>query len=92
MSYKSLQLFPQSTRDTNFRISIHFPSSSPDYGEVEFLRSSWLICDSAWLICDPELDAPRRSLWGLILGMTIALGVSASFWGGVGLAIAHLWK
>ncbi len=87
MSYKSSQLFPLSTRDTNFRISIQFPSSSPppDYREVEFLRS-------AWLIHDPELDAPRRRNWGRILGVAIALGVSASFWAGVGLAIAHLWK
>lgn len=85
MSYKSSQLFPQSTRDTNFRISIHFPSSSSDYREAEFLRS-------AWLIDDPELNAPRRRNWGLILGVAIALGVSVSFWAGVGLAIAHLWK
>lgn len=85
MSYKSSQLFPLGTRDTNFRISIHFPSSSPDYGEAEFLRA-------VLPICDPDLDAPRSSNWGRILGMAIALGVSGSFWAGVGLAIAHLWK
>jgi hypothetical protein len=87
MSYKSSQLFPLSTRGANFRISIQRPWSSPafDYGQAELLRSSWLIYD-------PELDAPRRMNRDVMLGMALALVISASFWAGVGLAIAQVWK
>jgi hypothetical protein len=88
VSYKLSQLSPLSTRGANRRISIQGPWSSLPvnyhYHEAEFFRS--------WAIYDPQLDAPRRINRDVILGIVIALGISASFWAGVGLAIAQLWK
>jgi hypothetical protein len=86
MSYKSSQLSPLSTGDANFRISIQGPWTSPppDDKEVEFFRSR--------LIYDPELDEPHRTKRGLVLGMALVFCISGSFWAGVGLAIAHVWK
>ena len=86
MSYKSSQLSPLSTRGANFRISIQGPWTSPslDSKEVEFFRS--------WLIYDPELDEPHRNKRDVVLGMALVFCISASFWAGLGLAIAHVWK
>jgi len=86
MSSKSSQLSPLSTRCSNLRISIRGPWSSPSLNcrDVEFFRS--------WLIYDPELDEPRRMNREVMLGMALVFGISASFWAGVGLAIAHVWN
>jgi len=86
MSYKSSQLSPLSTRGANLRISIQGPwSSLPlSYTEAEFFGSS--------AIYDRQLDAPRPINRYVILGMVLVLGISASFWAGVGLAIAQLWN
>ena len=86
MSYKSSQLSPLSTRGTNLRVSIQGPwSSLPlSYHQAEFFRS--------WAVYDPQLDAPRPINRKVILGMILVLGISASFWAGVGIAVAQLWK
>jgi hypothetical protein len=88
MSYKLLQLFPLSTRGTRMKISIRGPWSAPpaDSNDVRFLRS--------WLIYDSGLDEPGASGFrrNRLLGMAIAVGISASFWSGVGLAFAQVWK
>lgn len=86
MSYKSSQLFPLGTSSANCRISIQGPWSSPPDSkkEVKIFRS--------WLIYDPELDQPRRTKRDVVLGMALVFCISASFWAGVGLAIAHVWK
>jgi hypothetical protein len=86
MSYKSPQLSPLSTRGANLRSSISGRWSVPrvDYHEVRSVRS--------WLIYDPELDTPRGVNQDVMLGMALVIGVSASFWAGLGLVIAHVWK
>jgi hypothetical protein len=86
MSYKLWQLPPVSTRAMNLRTSVSSPwSSLPfNYEAPDFRRS--------WLIYDPELDAPRRMNRDVILGMGLVLLISASFWTGIGLAIAQVWK
>jgi len=87
MSFRLLELSPrESTRRSTLRISIQGPWNSPpfNYGETQFFRS--------WLIYDPELDVPRRMNRHMILGMLVVLGISASFWAGLGLAIAQVWK
>jgi hypothetical protein len=88
MSYKVLQLFPLSTRGTRMRISIRGPWSAPltHSQDTEFLRT--------WLTYDSELDeecAPQQLNWNVILGMVLVFGVSASFWTGVGMAVAEVW-
>jgi hypothetical protein len=78
--------FPLSTRCINLRIPAQnrWTSLPFNYHEAEFFRS--------WLVYDLELDAPRRMNRDVILGMGLVLLVSASFWTGVGLAIAQVWK
>ena len=86
MSYKSSQLPPLSTRGAKLRMSVKSPWGSLPFNcdEVQFLRS--------WLIYDPELDAPRPLNRDVVLGMGLVLLISASFWTGVGLTIAQVWK
>jgi hypothetical protein len=53
-----------------------------------------------WLESDDDLDlsflengAARRNIrWGAIAGLALALAVSASFWTGLGLVIARIWR
>ena len=86
MSYKVLQLPQVSTRGINLKISTESPGSSLpfNYHEAKFSRS--------WLIYDPELDVFRLINRDVVLGMGLALVISASFWTGIGLAIAQVWK
>ena len=85
MNYKSSQVRPPSIVDTKSKISVGLPCDSPlRHSGAEFSRS--------WLIYDPEVDEPRRINRHVILGMALVIGVSASFWAGVGLAIAQIWK
>jgi len=84
VSYKSSQLSPQSTRNASLRIAILGPwnSQPPNCRDAELFRS--------WLVYDPELDAPYRIDRNVMLGIALVFGVSASFWAGVGFAIAQL--
>jgi hypothetical protein len=36
--------------------------------------------------------SPSRINWNAVLGIVITFGVSAGFWTGVGLTVAHIWK
>ena len=84
MSYKFLELSPLGTRDTQIRIAIAGPCNAPPMNlqEVEVLRS--------WLVYDSELEGQeRRVRWNAVLGLAVALGVSAGFWTGVGLLVAY---
>ena len=89
MSYKS-QLFPlSSTRETPLRQRINqvWGSSPSNLRDIKFLRS--------WLVYDSELENSRthgRVNWNMVLGVFLATGVSAGFWTGVGLMIAHAWR
>jgi hypothetical protein len=89
MSYKS-QLFPlSSTCETPLRqrISEAWGSSHSNLPDIEFLRT--------WLVYDSELESRRtrgRVNWNMVLGLVLASAVSAGFWTGVGLMVAHVWK
>jgi len=86
MSYEISQLSPLSTRRANLGVSIQGPWNSPSHNHrnVEFFR--------CWLIYDQELDPPRCVNRDVMLGMALVFAISASFWAGVGLAIAQVWK
>ena len=82
MSYKVLML---GGRDTQFRIAVSGPWNSPppaDLQDAQLLRS--------WLVYDSELEGQEpRVRWNTVWGLTVAFGISAAFWTGVGLLIAH---
>ena len=85
MSYNLLQLSPLSTRVANLRMWFAKPESPTLVDlEPEIFRS--------WLIYDPELDTLRRLNRDVLLGMALVLGVSASFWVGVGFVVAQLFR
>jgi hypothetical protein len=94
MSYKS-QLFPLSSAceiPLHRRIGLAWGTSpvnsrDPDLREMKLLRG-WLVYDSG---IQTALEKGRMN-WNLVAGLTLAVVVSAGFWGGVGLVIAHLWK
>jgi hypothetical protein len=89
MSRKS-QLFPQSSADeTPWRVAIQrsWKSAPSNSREMKLLRS-WLVYDST---VDRGFNSGRFN-WRLILGVAIVVTVSASFWAGVGLLVAQIWK
>jgi len=55
--------------------------------EPKFFRS--------WLVYDSNLEGeeiPGRLQWNMLLGLALAVTVSATFWVGVGLMIERLWR
>jgi hypothetical protein len=59
-----------------------------NWEDAKFFRS-WLVFDSF----DLEIARNRgRFNWNLLLGMVLVLGISVSFWTGVGVMVALLWK
>jgi hypothetical protein len=89
MSYKS-QLYPLSgTCEKPLRLPIQgsWGSSPADSRDMKFLRS--------WLVYDSEIQnslAPAHANRKRFLGLALVLGVSASFWAGLALMIARVWK
>jgi hypothetical protein len=87
MNYEFLQLSPQaSARGNSMRIAIHGPWSAPSGSsrDIQFLRS-WLEFDS-----DSSGRTPRgRFNWGAVAGAALVIGISASFWTGIGLMISR---
>jgi hypothetical protein len=91
MSYKVLQLSPLSTRGTHVKILIEGQWSNPpvNFGDVTFLRS-WAVYDSA---VDVGNDAATAGFnWNALLGLVVAVGISASFWAGVGITLSHVLR
>jgi hypothetical protein len=91
MSYKVLQLSPLSTRGTHVKILIESPWNAPttNFGDGTFLRR-WAPCNSA---IDCGYDAVSDGFnWNHLLGLALAVGISASFWAGIGLALSHLLR
>lgn len=87
MNDQAWQLSPKNIATTRTRISIGHALSSPDLDDAEFLRY--------WHVYDSELGRANRSLrmnWNAVLGVGIVVGVSAGFWLGVALAVAHFVK
>ena len=68
------------------REGLGVPSSN--WENPKFYRS-WLVYDSDLL---PTRRIRGRINWNLVLGLVLALGISASFWAGVGLMMARIWK
>ncbi len=84
MSYKS-QLNPLSgTCEKPMRLPIRgsWGSAPADSGDMKFLRS--------WLVYDPD-SLEDRSNHNRFLGLLLLIGISASFWAGIGLMIARVW-
>lgn len=55
--------------------------------DAKFFRS--------WLVYDSDLEATRtrgRINWNMLLGLALAVAISAGFWTGIGLIIAGIWK
>jgi len=87
MSYRIWQRTPRtSTRGKKMKMALHGPWSPAvqDSPDEQFLRS-WLEHDS-----DPEHDPCGRTTWGVISGLALAVGVSATFWVGVGWIISRI--
>jgi hypothetical protein len=89
MSYKS-ELNPLSgTCDPPLHLAIqgswgYAPADSQD---MKFLRS--------WLVYDSEIQpglAANRTKFNRFLGLALLVGISASFWAGIGLVIVRLWN
>jgi hypothetical protein len=55
--------------------------------EIKFLRS-WMVYDSA---VDNGFQHHHLN-WKLLFGLAIMVTVSATFWTGIGLLVARLWK
>lgn len=71
------------------KFAIRGPWSSPPekFKDVEFLRS--------WLEFDSESEGSDRSSrlnWNALMGLGLMIGISASFWTGVGFMAAHFLK
>jgi hypothetical protein len=89
MSYKSAKLSPPSTQTSKFKFAIRGPWSMPPAGvqDVQFLRS-WLEYDSGIA----REGSSGRINWSAVCGLFVIALVSASFWAGVGLAVARALK
>ena len=89
MSYKS-QLYPlSSTCETPLHLPIRGSWGAPPANsqDLKFLRS--------WLVYDSEIQtgpAPSRVNPNRLLGLALLVSISASFWAGIGLMIARVWK
>lgn len=89
MSYRVMQLSPLSTRSTQVKILIEGPWSAPfvDSADARFLRS-WMVYDSG---AGDGRDASAEGFnWNALLGLVVVVGISASFWAGVGITLSHL--
>ena len=93
MSYKPLQLFPQSTHEIRGRNSIGGPrSSQPVHDEDATFLHSWLVYDSRRGSSESNQNPAQASLtWNKILGLALVLTVGASFWTAIGIAVARVW-
>jgi hypothetical protein len=89
MSYKVMQLSPLSTRSTQVKILIQGPWSAPlaQSADARFLRS-WMVYDSG--IGGGPDAATTGFNWNALLGLVVVVGVSGSFWAGVGITLSHL--
>jgi hypothetical protein len=94
MSYKS-QLFPlSSTCETPLRrlISGSWGSSPANLRDMNLQDMKF---QRSWLVYDSDIQtghAAGRATRNMVLGLALAMAVSATFWAGAGLLIAHVWK
>jgi hypothetical protein len=86
MGYKS-QLV-RSADEAPSQLGIKVWGASPaNLQDMKFLRS-WLVYDSEL----PRRFVPGRVNWNLVLGLLSVVAISASFWAGIGLIVARVWK
>ncbi len=96
MSYRVMQLSPLSTRSMHLKIMIEGPWSAPsaNFGDATLLRS-WMVYDS--MVYDSRMlfgqDANTTGFnWNALLGLVLAVGISASSWAGIGLTLSRLLR
>ena len=88
MSYKKSPLaWLSSTRPAPLRLPMGraWGAAPSNVLDTKFLRS--------WLVYDSSLEAGKTggsANWNIILGLSLAVGVSAGFWVAVGLIATHL--
>ena len=88
MNYR-LQLSPISgSRQSQIDVASHErrQGQQGNWEDAEFFRS-WLDYDS-----DAEPNRKRGTNWNLVLGLALAVAVSAAFWVGAGVLFARIWK
>jgi hypothetical protein len=81
------RLQPSPTSSIRESLPLSEPTGAPPAENAKFFRS--------WLVNDSDLETTRthgRVNWNTVLGLTMAIVVSACFWAGVGLMIALVWK
>ena len=86
MSYKQSHLtWLSSTQPAHIRQA--WGAAPANVLDTRFLRS--------WLVYDSSLEAGKTggsANWNIILGLSLAVGVSAGFWVAVGLIATHFLK
>ena len=86
MSYKQSQLtWLSSTRPAHIRRA--WGAAPTDGLDTKFLRS--------WLVYDSSLEAGKTggsANWNMMLGLSLAVGVSAGLWLALGLIATHFLK
>jgi hypothetical protein len=86
MSYKPAKLSPASTQGSKLKFAIRGPWSMPPASsrDVQFLQT-WLEYDSDTI----GGTAPGQVNWSAVGGFVLVAAISASFWTGIGFAVAH---
>jgi len=88
MSYGSPQLSPHfGTHRTGIRVVVQAPPNAPPE------RSPCVDFGSGFYRSDLDQgDATGLINWGTVFGLTLTVIIGASFWTGVGMLLARLWK
>jgi hypothetical protein len=89
MSYEASQLSPHmGTRSSHREVFVHPPSYGPaeTSWDAKFWRSLFQRSQ------EPSRANPGFMNWGTVFGLTITVLIGASFWTGIGLLVARLWK
>jgi hypothetical protein len=88
MSFKSQlnPLFGTCEKPLHLPIQGSWGTVPADSGDTKFLRS--------WLVFDSEVQASpaAQTSHNRFLGLALLVGISASFWAGIAVMIARVWK
>jgi hypothetical protein len=87
MSYRIWRPSPRTSTGMKMRMALRGPWSPAlgDSPDEQFLRS-WLESDSDTV----HEEVGGRINWGVVSGLALALGVSATFWAGVGWVLSRI--
>ena len=86
MSSKSQLIPPMRTRDTEVFVPTPLDTLPEGAWDMQFWRT-WLQHNA-----NPHRSACGLMNWGTVFGLALTVVVGASFWTGVGLLLARLWK